>query len=216
MPPKGGNAALSDDEVMSAVMHMLRVASSGNTTVVTQSAGKSTAPPQLSPGKGRSVYQASCSACHATGAAGAPKLGDTSAWASRLGSGMASLYNSALKGKGAMPAKGGNAGLADADVKAAADFMVGQSRGTGSAAATRQDVKATAPAVAAGGAGKSVYQATCVACHGTGIAGAPKAGDSAAWAARVKAGNASMYASAIRGKGAMPPKGGNGAWPTTT
>jgi len=64
---------------------------------------------------------------------------------------------------------------------------------------------------AAGGDGKAAYDATCNVCHGPGIAGAPKMGDKAAWAPRLKAGKDALYASAIKGKGAMPPKGGNAA-----
>ncbi|HET9653094.1 MAG TPA: c-type cytochrome [Usitatibacter sp.] len=73
---------------------------------------------------GKKTYDGVCVACHAAGVAGAPKFGDKAAWAPRLKAGKDSLYNSALKGKGAMPAKGGNAGLPDADVKAAVDYMV--------------------------------------------------------------------------------------------
>ena len=75
-------------------------------------------------GKGESTYKAVCAVCHAAGVAGAPKNGDKAAWAPRIKSGTAALYASAINGKGAMPAKGGNAALADADVKAAVDFMV--------------------------------------------------------------------------------------------
>ena len=75
---------------------------------------------------GKSVFDASCQACHATGVAGAPKLGDKAAWAPRLGAGAAALLASAIKGKNAMPAKGGNLSLSDADVKAAVDYMVAQ------------------------------------------------------------------------------------------
>lgn len=71
---------------------------------------------------GKAVYEATCAACHATGAAGAPKFGDKAAWAPRLKD-MSVAKASALKGKGVMPAKGGNAGLADADVIAAVDYM---------------------------------------------------------------------------------------------
>ena len=78
--------------------------------------------------KGKSVYDASCAACHAAGVAGAPKIGDKAAWAPRLKQGVDALYQTALKGKGAMPPKGGNMSLADADVKAAVDFMVGQAK----------------------------------------------------------------------------------------
>ena len=64
-------------------------------------------------------------ACHATGVAGAPKAGDKAAWEPRLKQGMEALYTSSLKGKGAMPPKGGAVQLSDADIKAAVDYMVG-------------------------------------------------------------------------------------------
>lgn len=77
---------------------------------------------------GKDVYEATCAACHASGAAGAPKFGDKAAWAPRLATGNATLQASALKGKGVMPAKGGNSGLADADVIAAVEYMVSQAK----------------------------------------------------------------------------------------
>ena len=49
---------------------------------------------------------------------------------------------------------------------------------------------------------------TCMACHATGVAGAPKFGDKAAWADRLKNGIEEVYQFALRGKGGMPPKGG--------
>ena len=72
---------------------------------------------------GKSTYDSICSACHGAGIAGAPKFGDKAAWAPRLKAGKDSLYTSALKGKGAMPPKGGNPSLSDADVKAAVDYI---------------------------------------------------------------------------------------------
>src|SRR5690606_13847066 len=57
--------------------------------------------------------------------------------------------------------------------------------------------------------GQQVYESTCVACHGAGVAGAPKLGDNAAWAPFIKAGYEDMVNKAIHGVGAMPPKGGN-------
>src|SRR5258706_2074332 len=62
---------------------------------------------------------------------------------------------------------------------------------------------------AAGGAGKSTYDAVCHVCHGAGVAGAPKFGDKAAWAPRIKEGVAQLHANAIKGKAAMPPNGGD-------
>ena len=75
--------------------------------------------------KGKSVYDSACTACHTAGVAGAPKAGDKAAWAARVKGGADALYTTALKGKNAMPPKGGNLALSDADVKAAVDYMLG-------------------------------------------------------------------------------------------
>ena len=79
-------------------------------------------------GGGEGVYKGGCVACHGAGIAGSPKFGDKVAWASRIAQGKPTLYEHAIKGyigkAGAMPAKGGNSALADADVKAAVDYMV--------------------------------------------------------------------------------------------
>ena len=77
---------------------------------------------------GEQAYKAVCTNCHQTGVAGAPKLGDKAAWAPHLMHGTAGLLQSALKGKGAMPPKGGNPSLSDDDVRAAVEFMVSQSK----------------------------------------------------------------------------------------
>ena len=73
---------------------------------------------------GKSTFDTVCTACHGSGIAGAPKFGDKAAWAPRIKTGKDALYASALHGKGAMPPKGGNPALSDADVKAAVDYMV--------------------------------------------------------------------------------------------
>jgi len=75
-------------------------------------------------GEGKAVYDETCHVCHATGLAGSPKFGDKAAWAPRIATGMDKLYNAALHGLNAMPPKGGNASLTDAQVKAAVDYMV--------------------------------------------------------------------------------------------
>ena len=68
-----------------------------------------------------------CMACHAAGVAGAPKLGDKAAWAPRIAQGLPTLVNSAIKGKGAMPPKGGSA-APDTEVRAAVEYMVNASK----------------------------------------------------------------------------------------
>lgn len=77
---------------------------------------------------GGDVYKASCSVCHATGVAGAPKAGDKAGWGARIAKGKPLLYDHAIKGFNAMPAKGGNPALADDDVKAAVDYLVAQAK----------------------------------------------------------------------------------------
>ncbi len=77
---------------------------------------------------GEKTYKKTCFACHATGVANAPKLEDKANWAPRIASGKETLYHSALNGKGVMPPKGGNMGLADDVVKAAVDYMVNQAQ----------------------------------------------------------------------------------------
>ena len=74
---------------------------------------------------GEQVFQAQCSACHATGAAGAPKLGDAAAWGPRIKSGFDALVHSALKGKGNMGPQGGG-DFSDFEVARAVTYMANQ------------------------------------------------------------------------------------------
>ncbi|MGK0270260.1 MAG: cytochrome c5 [Cocleimonas sp.] len=76
---------------------------------------------------GEAVYKNSCFACHDSGVAGSPKIGDKAGWSARIAMGPDSLHEAAIKGKGAMPAKGGNMSISDGDIKAAVDYMVSES-----------------------------------------------------------------------------------------
>jgi len=146
---------------------------------------------------------------------------------------------------GVMPPKGGSADLSDAEVERAVVYLANQA-GAGwkeaaptaaaaaaaptaaPAAATTASASAAAPAkvaaVAAAAAtaappadGKKTYESVCIACHGAGIAGAPKFGDKAAWAPRIAQGAATLYTHAIAGftgkGGMMPAKGGMASLP---
>ena len=86
------------------------------------------APAVAAKADGKKIYDTTCAVCHGTGVAGAPKFGDKKEWAPRLATGIDMLYKVALAGKGAMPAKGGNTALPDADVKAAVDYMTAAAR----------------------------------------------------------------------------------------
>jgi len=76
--------------------------------------------------EGMAVFTAQCAACHTTGAAGAPKVGDVAAWGSRLGQGYDTLLTHALKGKGAMCAKGGGE-FNDLEIGRAVVYMANES-----------------------------------------------------------------------------------------
>ena len=221
---------------------------------------------------GKEVFDAVCTACHTAGVAGAPKITDKAAWEPRVKSGLDSMLNSAMNGKGAMPPRGGNPAVTDEELKATILYMTKQAgfnlggdvakaapapktaaEPKKEAAAPKEEKKAeapkeetvakkpapaaapeatpepsapkepqqpeaaAAPAVAEAPAapaadlekGKKVYSGVCFACHATGVAGSPKLGDKAAWAPRIATGKDALYNTALHGKGAMPPKGGN-------
>lgn len=195
---------------------------------------------------GEEVYKAQCTACHAAGVAGAPKFGDTAAWAPRIKTGFEALWASALKGKGAMGAQGGGdyedveigravvyitaaaggkfaepaapAAAAPADAAAAAapaPAAPAAAMAPAAAAAPATVVAAAAPAAvvkvvaSSPAAGEALYKQACVACHAAGVAGAPKFGDKAAWAPRIATGLDMLTTSVIKGKNAMPPRGGS-------
>jgi cytochrome c5 len=142
MPPKGGNASLSDEEVARAVAFLGNQAGAKfkepaakpapQQQATQQPQGAQPAPSQAAAkpaaADGKQVFDSTCMACHATGVAGAPKLGDKAAWAPRLGQGLDTLVQHAIKGKNAMPPKGGNTSLSDAQVRAAVEFMVSQAK----------------------------------------------------------------------------------------
>lgn len=248
---------------------------------------------------GKEVYAAVCQVCHTAGIAGAPKLGDKAIWEPRVATGLDSLMNVAINGKGAMPARGGNPAVTDDELKATIIYMVKEAGfDLGGAAAPAEAVPAKkeevakveapkvevakvevakveapkveapkekeaatektevkvevaaatetpetkveeikAPEVAAEpatpsapaapvvavepatpkkpeapvdlAAGKKVYNTICFACHKTGVAGSPILGDKKVWEPRIATGTEALYDAVIKGKGGMPPKGGN-------
>lgn len=210
---------------------------------------------------GEEVYKAVCSACHAAGAAGAPKFTNSADWAPRIAQGFDTLWHTALSGKGAMPPRGGTSpdDYSDYEIARAVVYMANNSGGnfadppapgaaqaaSGATAAAAPASAATAEATADAGAnaaasqataalaaiasapspaapaatdsadasqaGKALYQQVCQACHAAGVLNAPKFGDKAAWAPRLKDPMDTIYNYALHGKGAMPAKGGSNA-----
>ena len=182
---------------------------------------------------GEQVFAAQCTACHTAGVAGAPKVGDADAWAVRIKTGYAALLTSALKGKGAMTAQGGG-DFSELEIGRAVVYLANKggakfeepkapaAEATATAPAATAEKKdgaltataaatPAAPAKVETAAAPALYAQICQACHLAGVAGAPKLGDPAAWAARVGQGIDMLTANVIKGKGAMPPKGGSAA-----
>jgi len=170
MPPRGGNANLSDDLIREATLYMLvqsgieveggsAAASEGGQdqtgdaatddadrgisgeptkTLTTEDTEEPSAaapaedagePPAATGSdvdveKGKELYGQSCFACHATGAANAPKLGDKAAWEPRIAQGEAVLVEHAIKGFNGMPPKGGAMQLNDDDIKNIVAYMI--------------------------------------------------------------------------------------------
>jgi cytochrome c5 len=174
--------------------------------------------PSAAPGarSGEDIVKATCAACHQTGAAGAPKIGNAAEWAPRIKAGLNVLVQSVIKGKGAMPPKAGDASLTETEITRAVAAMANQAGAKfKEPPAPKQQAAASAPTTqasstpAAAADGKAVYDKVCFACHAQSVAGSPKLGDKAAWAPRLKQGSDTLLQSVIKGKGAMPPKAGN-------
>ena len=149
---------------------------------------------------GKDVVEAVCAGCHAAGTGGAPKIGDQKAWAARASQGLTSLTQHALTGIRGMPSHGGKLDLTDLEIGRAVAYMVNQSGGKWKEPASAKDM-------AVERSGNRVVDAQCGKCHAKGIGGAPKIGDRAAWAPRLKQGVDALVLSAIRGHGGMPPRG---------
>lgn len=154
---------------------------------------------------GEAVYKSVCIACHGTGLNKAPKFGDRRDWAPHLKAGQKALVQVALKGEGPMPPRGGAPDLSDIEVERAVVYMAN------AAGAKFKEPAVPAQVTVATGKpdGKKVYESTCMVCHAAGVANAPKFGDKKAWAPHLAHGTEHLYETALKGKGAMPPKGGN-------
>lgn len=163
------------------------------------------------PRSGKDIYAAACTACHSTGVAGAPKVSDQAAWTERAGKGMEMLVSNAVNGLNAMPPRGTCADCSDEEIRNAVAYMLeeaGVSAGGGQRSSAPAPAPAATPAAAASpDKGKQVYNTSCLACHSTGAAGAPKVGDKAAWSPRIGKGMDTLLTNAVNGINAMPPKG---------
>ena len=122
-----GNASAEDVQARITKIGALRL--DGQPAVQTASAenAAAAAPAAAASGEVPALYKKSCAMCHASGAGGAPKLGDKNAWAPRIATGMDELLKVAINGRGGMPARGGTK-ASDDELKTVVEYMVSSSR----------------------------------------------------------------------------------------
>ncbi len=150
---------------------------------------------------GEQLFNAVCTACHTSGAANAPKIGDKAAWAPRLGVGLDVLVKSATVGKNAMPPMGGSDGTEE-ELTRAIVYMANKS-----GANFKEPAPGAKPAASERNP-EQIAASTCFKCHQTGEKGAPKLSDQPAWAQRASKGLDAVTKTVIRGHGNMPARGG--------
>ena len=152
---------------------------------------------------GKALYEEYCSGCHAMGSGGAPKFGDTTAWAPVIKAGMPKVYANAIQGVGGMPAKGTCLSCGDDEVKEAVDYMVAALTGGGAKVAP----SVPKPKQLTLDDGKRIYDANCSVCHATGFKGAPIPGDKPAWEKIVDDGFVKTYLNVVAGRNGHPVRG---------
>ena len=139
MPDHGGDPTLTQLELNRAITYMVN--QSGGTWV------EPVGPQALARARsGEAVVKERCASCHATGDAGAPKIGDMKAWAPRASRGLDLLTTSAIRGHGGMPPRGGVANATDAELRAAITYMFNPAAATAAAGASVPSCCAPQPA----------------------------------------------------------------------
>ena len=101
-----------------------RIQAVGSVCVEGEDCAKALTVAAAGPKSAEEVYNTGCLACHASGAAGAPKFRDAADWSTRLAGGLESIYGNAINGKGGMPAKGLCPTCSDDEIKSAVDYMI--------------------------------------------------------------------------------------------
>ena len=203
MPPRGGQADLSDEEIKQTVQYMLDILSIPQKTA-------------------QEIYESTCKNCHETGVIGAPMLSDKTSWESRIAQGETVLIQHAIKGFNAMPPRGGHADLTDNDIKKTIHYMIStvqlntkpeQEAPELSDTVVSTEETASVPPSSDDNIGEKLYNTVCAVCHNISLMGAPKLGDKENWAPRIAQGTDTLLSHALEGFqgkiGVMPPKGGN-------
>lgn len=146
------------------------------------------------------------------GAGGAPKLGDTQAWAPLIDSGINNLYTNAIAGIGGMPPKGNCLSCTNNEIQQAVDYIIDLSKPKAGEVVT---AKAAPQPRASLAQGKKVYTEVCSICHDKGHLGAPVIGDQAAWAPLLRKNMDVLFLNTLRGYKNMPRRGACNACSTS-
>lgn len=188
----GGTPTAADDDVAARIAPVASLAIEGKAPKAVVTGNRT----------GEELYNAVCKACHETGVAGSPVMGDKKAWAPRIGVGLDVLTKTAISGKNAMPPKGGAVDASETEIARAIVFMTNKS------GANFKEPAAGAKPAASERNPEQIAQAACLKCHETGENGAPKLSDQAAWTQRASKGLDAITKTVIRGHGKMPARGG--------
>lgn len=116
----------AEEQIIERIKPVAQVCVQGQDCAAAQAVVAAAAP--AGPRSGEDIYNSKCMACHATGAAGAPKVGDTAAWAPRIEKGLDTLVSHAINGFNMMPARGTCADCSDDDIKGTVEYMVSKSQ----------------------------------------------------------------------------------------
>ncbi len=155
---------------------------------------------------GKSVYTSKCAICHDSGAAGAPKIGDSQAWQPRIAQGILTLELHAINGLNAMPPKGACMTCSDNQIRDAVKYIVSNSQpGAKQQSTTQSNVPPQVERTLV--MGKKVYNHSCAMCHSNGKYGAPIIGDKTVWKPLLREGIPVLYQRAIQGYKLHPIKG---------
>jgi len=148
---------------------------------------------------GKEVVETVCIACHGPGKDNAPRIGNTAEWSKHASQGLKAMTRNAITGVRKMPAHGGQGALTDLEMSRAISYMV-----SGGAAVDPKKAYSSPQQVS----GEQLVNTHCQNCHAIGKDGAPRLGNMADWAPRLKQGLDSLVQSSIRGHNAMPARSG--------
>ncbi len=201
MPPKGGDPSITDSELKAAILYMTKEAG-----LDLGGAAPAAAPVKADKAEATAAKQETSSTAEAPTAEASTAEAPTVATPAVESKPVETVADTKEESSAAAKTV-----EASAPAKEAATAIEEKPMAAKAAAPAAAAVAATsAPAATSSGIdGEKVYKSVCFACHASGVAGAPVFGNKELWAPRIATGKDALYHSALNGKGAMPPKGGN-------